>query len=429
MKKVIVLFLWLAVVSSAEAEQYCKKGSNCSYFSSWEVQALTLQNRLDMNEPFKRAIFPHTHNSYNNKGDGYTADVNHIVSISDQLKMGIRSLAFDVAPYPATLPYSKETSSIRLCHKVCSKSDLKLSKGLDIIRDFLRQDKYKNEVILLQIEVNLPTYNKGDYVKHVRKKIAEHLSDLVYRPSGGSCTDFNKTMLNKSKADILKAGKNVVILSEKACYKNEMNSWIFEGRLNKKIKQQKDAKPFKGFPDCTYDGKNITDFNAEIWRSYNDGTLLGKAFADAGKITVGEVKAMASCGINAIGPERLKKWMDQHKAQVWSWDENQPNDGKKGNCAMSQENGRFNDRDCSVKLNFACRDKNDHTRWKVTDTIGPWNNGSKACKDKFGSDYFFAVPHNGYQNNLLIQEKPKKDSSVWVNYSDLTKEGIWKEGK
>jgi hypothetical protein len=424
MKKIIVLLLWFGMLSLASAENYCKKGNNCSYFDSWEVKALTLQNRLDQKEPLKRAIFPHTHNSYNNKGDGYWADINHIVGISDQLKMGIRFLELDVASYPWKLPYSS-ISSIRLCHKVCSKSDMSLNNGLKKIRDFLK--KNKNEVILIWLEVNLPSNNKSKFLKEVRKKIDKHIGNYVYRPSGGSCRNFDDVMLNKSKLDILNAGKNVVIFSKRACYKGKMQSWVFDGRLDNRIKQKKDSDTFLGFPNCTYDSYKISDFNSKFWRSYNDGTLVGKALDDADNMTVSEIKAMRGCGINVIGPERLTKWMKHHKAQVWSWSEGQPNGGKNSNCAMSQNNGRFHDRNCSVKAHFACRHKNHHNVWKVTNTVGSWKNGSKVCKNEFGNNYFFAVPRNGYQNNLLNQAKSKGVNNVWLSYSDSANEGNWKE--
>src|SRR3990167_11298028 len=70
-----------------------------SYASTWIEKALKLQREIDLNAPLNEATFIGTHNSYNSKFYANPVryiDPNQLLSITDQLETGIRSLEFDV---------------------------------------------------------------------------------------------------------------------------------------------------------------------------------------------------------------------------------------------------------------------------------------------------------------------------------------------
>ncbi|MEX2393088.1 MAG: hypothetical protein WD826_01280, partial [Actinomycetota bacterium] len=67
--------------------------------SSWLTTALALQRGLDDSEPLHEELWTHTHNSYNADAYGptiYGLDRNHIYSLTDQLRMGIRAIEIDL---------------------------------------------------------------------------------------------------------------------------------------------------------------------------------------------------------------------------------------------------------------------------------------------------------------------------------------------
>jgi hypothetical protein len=429
-----------AAVTGTTASYCPQRSAACDYVESWQVQALLLQNRLDVNVPIHLAGLPHSHNAFNARKDGYHTDPNHDIGVGRQLETGVRSFAYDIGAYPTGSAY-QSTHSIRLCHKICSDQDVFLGEGLRTIRDYLRSDEGKDEVLFLQLELNMPLGNKGDYVRDVRKKIAAYLGDLVYRPPGGACTDWHTGVAaTVTKAQVRAAGKNIVINSKKGCYDSDFQTWVFKGTWKESINLGSNQPHFSGYPNCTYGTKyDAAEIQAGFFRSFNDGTTLSAVDTETSSLTVEQMEKLRGCGVNALGPEPLEDWMDRWKVQVWSWAENEPSvpfgryerppAANDDDCALHGNAGRFVDSKCHYTRVFACQHPQNRD-WKLTATPKAWSQGEQACQAAFGADgYVFSLPVNGYENNTLIDAKNAAGvSGVWIAYSDLSREGDWRPG-
>ena len=108
---------------------------------------------------------------------------------------------------------------------------------------------------------------------------------------------------------------------------------------------------------------------------------------------------------------------------------------------------RSNGRDVAIQVNgrwlseapegfvfprhFAARsvlpDANGHYEWRVTTAESiSWFNGHQAVQSEFGSDFIFAGPINGFQNDQL--KTAAGGNLVWMNVHDFDHDGNWTVG-
>ena len=75
-----------------------------TYESSWLARALALQRSLDVDVPLTQTLIPHTHNSANSAAYApslSTLDANQVLTLTDQLRLGIRAIEIDVHWVPS----------------------------------------------------------------------------------------------------------------------------------------------------------------------------------------------------------------------------------------------------------------------------------------------------------------------------------------
>lgn len=391
--------------------------------SSWESRALGLERTLQNNTPLKAATFLHTHNSYNSSK--YTTafsylDPNQKETIKDQLRMGVRAIELDVHWYFSMegWPWNWGKRPL-LCHGQgnhlgCSSYDRHLSKGVDEVNSWIRANRH--EVIIVYIEEHLDgRYNDALNVFKSR------VGDLVYTPNmarpGTTCEDVP---MNVTKQQILNSGKNIVLWSS-GCPRGEWGRWVF--RKNNNVPES-NVERFTNYSGCGNFDRNT--YNTKMVRYYEDRTNLSNWFGGgSGKVTPQNMAEMLKCGVNLPGADKLTSTDGRVKAAVWSWHQNEPNDwGGREDCAHQWGNGRWNDNNCNVSYRYACKDGSGN--WYVTNASGPWQNGFHYCSSETGGRSAYAVPVNGYENQLLHAAKRAKGSNdVWLKYSDRAREGVW----
>ena len=115
-------------------------------------------------------------------------DPNHILSIYNQLEIGIRSIEIDVHWTLNTVGlkfWENWKKRLLLCHgkndhKGCSPVDRHFTEGLSEVSSFLRKPENANEVLIIYIEDHMDgKYDKA--ISHIQSTIG----DLVYRPQSG----------------------------------------------------------------------------------------------------------------------------------------------------------------------------------------------------------------------------------------------------
>ncbi|OZG75181.1 hypothetical protein BTA51_02000 [Hahella sp. CCB-MM4] len=399
----ILLTVFCALVQANDVEDFT---------NSWAHQALSYQRILDMGQPLGRASFQYTHNSYNSKAYanlGSYWDPNHIYSLVDQLDMGIRAIELDVHDTYGDLLLCHGTDD----HTGCSAFDRRFEDGIKEVATWLQQPGNRMEVLIIYLEEHVD----GNY-DAVVDVLDRHLGTLIYKP--GSCSTLP---MNISKADVLNAGKQVMLIGGN-CGSTRWAQTVY----NYGFPTNNDH--FHPYPDCNTD-KYSNDFvRNNLVRIYEDSTQLSEVFGDPPQDITPELMAQGmECNLGIIGLDQLKAFDSRLIAAIWSWNENEPNDwGGSEDCAEQWGNGRFNDASCSDSKPFACYNATSG-QWQVTQTSATWEYGAYMCQQEFGADFDFDVPKNGYDNRLLRNAKEALGfDRVWVNYADRDQEGNWLPG-
>ncbi|HVL80831.1 MAG TPA: hypothetical protein VM840_04470 [Actinomycetota bacterium] len=378
-----------------------------AYEASWTHRALTLQRALDDEIPLRHALIPATHNSYNSFAypptlSGY--DANHVLSMTDQLRLDMRSLELDVhwAPSVEGDPAQGGRAPI-LCHgrsesgqhPGCT-AERHLRHGLAEIRAWL--DANPHEFLLLYMENHLD----GSPAAHAAAAaaITHELGGLV-RPPAQRCAPLPMDM---SRAEIVAAGHRVVMVGN--CDPAVAGEWGSFVHLRGPTWLEGNSGPGDGF-DCEAD-RARRDYASSFIRYYDGGTWLQAMTGDVGETPPAETARMVACGVNLLGFDHLTPDDPRLDAVVWSW---APGDPAASGCAYRGGDGRFRSDGCEEPRPYVCFDG---THWSVTGPAGSWDQGAEACA---AAGTAFSVPRTGWQNAQVPA------GEAWVAYRETA--GSW----
>lgn len=358
---------------------------------SWVSRALASQYELGSDVGFVNAPLLGTHNSFNSVAEmGPTlepARANQDLDLTDQLEVGVRSLELDLhrsagAGGPVDRPVVCHTTPFAGCT-----ATRELDPLLAEIGDWLRRPESSEQVVLLYLEDDLDDLGTHDAAARI---IDADLGDLIYRPSAGGCEEVPAKL---TRDQVRAAGKQVVIVS--GCGSGEAwQSLAFSWR------EHRESRPrgFEDFPAC---GPDFTpeQYRTSLIRYYEDVTRRpGAGGADDG-ITPRTAAAMARCGVDLLGFDRLEPLDGRLRSSVWSW---APREPARGRCAViatgrrALREGRWVAKRCrGVRARPACRPGR---RWLVGPTRVDVRGGRRYCRTR---DAQLAVPRTGYENQLL----------------------------
>ena len=409
-----------------------------AYGQSWTHRALSLQRGLDDSAPLVEEQLPHTHNSFNASSYslGSTSyyptltnqDPNQVYSLTDQLRMDVRAIEIDLHWMPS--PYAAANGRtdtggkwVTMCHgdnglvtgvHVGCSWDRPLEDGLTEVRAWL--DANPDQVILLYFENQL-TDETGAYNPQAHDIAASIISDKlgskVYRPAVGQpCASM--PMDTVSAADIRAAGAQVLIVGNCGAG-GAWGTWVHE--RGPRWDEHGDPASYNDSA-CNAD-RAARQSDATFRRYFEDSTWLANMQNGKNSLTTPPIVArMVQCGVNIIGLDQLTPQDPRLAALVWSWAQNEPA-ADAGNCALSGNDGRFHAGDCKDKHSAACVDASG--AWHVTAATTKWDKASAACSKEFSGSRF-AVPANGFRNELLVAAKGSV-SDVWLNYANGN--GTW----
>lgn len=392
------------------------------YPSSWVHQAHHSQRQLDQNQPLARATFIATHNSYN--AAAYTTpqrylDPNQSFSLTQQLDMDVRALELDVHSfYQFDMARAVFRPEFLLCHGTdqhvgCSPFDRTLWEGMYEIRDWLERPENENEVLLLYIEDHSSERDNFNLAVALLDTIGAHtyLPTMLMPDRGCKAIPADLT-----KADILAAGKNVILISD-GCSGESTNFVTFGGFAGG---DDQTGYPtvaldvLQPAPACIDSRYDRTELNSTFVRMQEDRTLLTRVAGKAGpKITPETVTNLMDCEINLIGMDKLDPADGRLEAAIWSWAEDQPQATEVDQCALHNSSGRFESARCDEFRPFACRD-DASGQWSITNNVGPWDEGVAACA---ALGLQFSVPFSRYENNRLSELRELEQAEqVWLGY-------------
>src|SRR3990167_1162540 len=424
------LFISPALYSSEKIDHYV-----------WLKKALKLQREIDLHAPLNEATFIGTHNSYNSKFYANPVryiDPNQLLSITGQLESGVRSIEFDVH-WTAN---NKLVLDLLLCHGNtkhigCSLFDRHVMDGLKELRDWLRANP--NEIVLLYIDRYLDGHEP-----RLAALLDDYLGNYIYKPavlrSSHSSADCLSLPTHLTKADILKAGKQLIIVT-KGCdrsnayyyeqnqFKQIWNDYVFAGigDIPRKYYTFIDATitNFTSYPDC---GKSTIFhpdlFHTSVWRIYEDRTLNGSIGHPQKKIHFKIVSELMHCGINWPTMDKVDKNDSRLNATIWSWMPEYPKTGD-GHCAIYKIDQGFENIPCEqIKAGYACQEEKTHDM-KAISIIGTWSSGESTCQLLAGKNWHFAVPINATQlDKLKISMNATLLQTSWLNYVE-DEQGSW----
>lgn len=408
-----------------------------SFKQSWLAKALELQREIDINAPLSEATFIGTHNSYNSKSYQIPfvryIDPNQVLSVYDQLEMGIRSIEFD-AHWTFNSYFTKE---ILLCHGQasqlgCSLFDRKFTEGLQEIRDWL--SAHPHELVLIYIE----TFLEG-HEDRLAEELDEYLGDFIYKPKQVKKQGPSRGCIALpgfiTKAEILKANKQLIVVT-KQCNLNphvkdlrqHFNDLVFTGigDISSKPFSFIDAgiDDFIGLPEC---GKS-TIFAADkshtsLWRIFEDRTFLSNIEHKHKKLLSKDMQELNHCGINWPAMDMLSTSDERLNATIWSWSPNYPQENS-GQCAIYKKGVGMQNVSCmQIAAGYACQEEKTHNIDAIA-LKGVWSDGETMCQQYAGKNWHFFVPVNGNQMNLLKNNmKTNFMLGIWLNYVNIN--GRW----
>ena len=399
--------------------------------AGWTHRALTLQSALDDEVALTDAMILHTHNSANSTAyepSLTTNDANQVLSVEDQLRMGIRGIELDVhwLPHPSGDPEHGFRAPVQChgrteptpagnVHLGCSVDQLLFDRLVEL-RDWLLdpgQADHADELVLLYLQNELDDDDNA-HAATVQAIVDSGLGALVYRPtSDGSCQELP---VHLSEAEILASGARVIITGN--CGPGGWNGFVFE--RGGAWQESGSSADYPAGSDCDAE-RAAHDYDGQFIRRWEDSTFVS-LMADSGSYISPEVAAaMAKCGVNLPGLDQLHPADDRMPAFVWSWRQDQPRADPTAACAAQGADARFVALDCGRALPVACRTAGGG--WAVTTAAVPWAAGDSAC----GAEGLpsAGVPANGWDNELLrraVDAGPGGD--VWLAYG-RTEDGEW----
>ncbi len=377
------------------------------FTDTWEGRAIIDQVELSLDVPLAKATMIGSHNSYNSKAYDYI-DPNQYLTLLDQLKGGAHFVELDLHDRALVRPtghngeWGETADGVVLCHSKhekgkpggCAEGDRYLGEGLDELKVFLEDPKYKNRVFIVYFE------NFSKDTSAIYDAVQSKIGTYVY--NSGGCKPIPAATLTPRQ--ILDAGKRVLIWNG--------------SEVESKCSSHENFKNMV-FTDMGWDG-----------RTWEDEASLTDVAGTKSKWLPADVVTEIEKGKNLANHDFLYI-NDVYKAMAWSWNVNEPNNVGGEHCAVQTSAARlgqghvWNDISCSAGgLAYACENSNGD--WKVTtaSSTGQWSQGDAMCKKDHGDAYFFSVPATAEENVKLAKAKPA-GWTVWLNYTDKAQEGTW----
>lgn len=393
----------------------------CTCFGAkdpWVLKALKLQHQIDQFAPLNQAQFIGTHNSYNSKAYQRSfsyPDPNQILSIYNQLQLGIRSIELDVH-WSWTENFKKD---ILLCHARknhfgCSIYDRPIREALKEIKQWLIENP--TEVVLIYIEQFLDGH--GD---ELAAELKTYLDPFIYKPNSPVCASLP---IQTTKAEIIDAGKQVILVT-KTCPNDstELNTYVFSGvgtiPAHPYTFLDDTITNFRPTPDCSRTNIFADDSDHHsMWRVFEDRTKLAKIIRPEREMTPADIQELTRCDINWPAMDMITGSDDRLNAAIWSWAPYYPQNEKQNRCAIYEYGVGFKNQDCHQRHPAYLCQENTTGSFHLVVRSGVWEEGETYCQT-FSKEirWNFTLPINGMQLVKIKTAMEKENiKTVWINY-------------
>ena len=392
-----------------------------AYEASETSRLLDLQRDLGDAVPLQQGLWVGTHNSANSTSESPTlsqSDSNQQLSLTDQLRLDVRSLELDAHWWPSLTSAGRAPV---LCHAqgepahVGCTTERLLATGLAEIARWL--DAHPHEVVLLYLEDHLEGADGHD---RAAADVRAAFGSRLYAPGDGECTQLPLTL---TREQVRAAGAQVVVMTG-GCRTDVGSAWhgvTFAERL------RKEGRPvgYGGYGP-TRESCGGLDVAAQVAddrvfrRYFEDSTVVNPATALVGQASLDDgltpetVAAMVRCGVDLLGLDQLVPGDGRLDALVWSFASGQLDAAAGAVAVQRAADGRWEARSDEGRLPAACRRPDGS--WTVTGP-GPRVSAAGRC-DEAGA--VFAVPGRGRDAQLLLEAQAAAGAErVWLALESL----------
>lgn len=396
---------------------------------TWAVNALNYQRQLQRSDNMIFYEMASTHNSAiseaNNfgiekyfiaalgggldmdEGDDVGEGVCQFLTLTDQLRMGVRHLEVDIwwdrlvdnpvvchSPVPlfpvGEVTREAEAAGLDLVwdpkNMSCLGTKRAFTDVLTEVKDWMMLDENKEQIVMLFIDTKF--YLSNSSVTKANNDILSVFGDMLWGYTEGS-------PLTHKVDELLSMNKRIII-------ENNREEWLYPSHGKPLVfwptlwnEHQFGPDDFVQFPNCTIQGDNA--WYGKQWVRALDGTFT---------------EAATRCGVQIVSGDYTNP--DDMKFYVWSWDQQEPSNS--AGCTAILPNGRWATLDCATALPYACLvDSADSSAglglsWKVDlNVLGSADAGASKCP----AGTTFSAPHNGYANSILVDLA--YGQAMWVN--------------
>lgn len=384
---------------------------------------------ISLDEPLNRIMIPSSHNSAITYADGYglfqaeltelfkkylpsgmnpTVQIsNHWLSVTDQLRMGIKQLEIDVhwflgearichasnvnvEPINNFVKLIEESLGIKIewnSQKLGCVGELRtFTDSMVEIKQWM--DKNPSEIVIIYLD-NDPDFLNWNKVNSLLIPIQRVFGNWTFTPMDKE--RFPNSW--PSPRELLSNNKKIIFASRNVL-NEEFGKYVFQPVF---WNERGGSRNFKPFPDCApqrtpFSFSRLVDSAIQVGPFYNESD---------GIFSVKGIRDMCDCNVHY--PSMDVSIPDNVKGFIWSWDENEP---KGSGCTLLDQ--RWKIEDCGKIYHVACQSETDFSKWVISERKGTWNEAHRLCP----KGYQFSLPKNGYFNSMLKKEK------VWLNYKN-----------
>lgn len=403
----------------------CEQGS--VEVDSWAVNALNYQRTLQRNDQMVFFEMASTHNSAiteaNNygiekyfiaalgggldldEGDDVGEGVCQYLTLTDQLRMGVRHLEIDIwwdrlvddlvvchSPIPL-FPVGEVTRQAEAAgldlqwdpkNMSCLGTKRMFPDVLTEVKDWMMLEENKEQVVGLFFDTKFFMSNAS--VTKANNDIRKVFGNMLWPVTEG-------TPLTHKVDELLSNNKRIFIEANR-------EEWLHPSRGDPIVfwptlwnNHQFGPSELVQFPNCTVEGDNA--WYGKEWVRALDGTFT---------------EAATRCGVQIVSGDYTNP--DDMKFYVWSWDQQEPSHAE--GCVALTPNGRWATLDCATPLPYACLASTADSAagygldWKVDLTVV-----GDAASVKCAEGTEFAAPHNGFANSVLVDKA--YGQTIWLN--------------
>lgn len=357
------------------------------YEDSYTHMILDFQYDLGRDVGFANAQWVGTHNSFNSPSEETTlssTDSNQQYSLTDQLRMDVRSLEIDLHWFRGTTVVCHGLPGSEL-NAGCT-TERELPVVIDELNAWL--DANPDQVLMIYLEDDT---SSNDGRADAATKLNRGFEDRLYRPASGGCRQLPSDL---TRNDVLDTGAQVFLVS--GCGSGAgWNDTVFDWNA-----MHDETGGSTGFSACERDFSR-DEYDTKLIRYFEDSTWLSATISPGGPprsqrgITPAVAGKMIRCGVDLLGMDQLEPFDGRLGELAWSWAvERMP---EPGDCAIQRgSDGRWTPTDCAIPRPAACHDPSDGS-WDVSAPVAFADAGA-ACAT-LGRNV--SVPRTGWENELL----------------------------